>query len=88
MYFFVDIKDQTITARPSLGAAAKVAIEKIGGVLPKGTDPVKTASALLGDRGLLLNLSGAFESIAESEGIAAQELATQYREALDTYHAK
>jgi hypothetical protein len=88
MYFFADSKDQTVVAFLSMGAAAKAVLKKLNVTLSPGTDPVKLAQEELGDRGWILNLSGAFEAIAESDDQAAQELASQFKQAVEQYYER
>jgi len=83
MYFTADSKDQEITAHKSLGEAAKAVLKKINVKLPAGADPVKLAREHAGDRLVMLNTSSAFESIANSDDQAAQELAASYKAAID-----
>ena len=83
MYFFIDTKTQTVTAFYKMRYAARAALESIGIDCPGGGDPVALANAELGDRGVIMNLSAAFESIAISDDIAAQELATAFAGAVD-----
>lgn len=87
MYFFIDTLDQSVVACKTLGNAARAALKKLNVPLAKEADPVKTANQALGDRGVLLNLSGMFEAIAESEGIAAQELAQQCNQAIEALYS-
>lgn len=85
MYFFVDSKDQSIIAFGTLGEAARAAFLKVTGCdMPDGIDPVSAANKELGDRGALLNISAAFESVEESE--EAQELAKSFRVAVNRYY--
>jgi len=87
MYFFVDLKDQAITAHSSLANAAKTAhIKLTGQPLPQGVDPVHEVKKLFDGNGILLNISGAFESIENSEGKAAQELAGDFKRAVDRFY--
>lgn len=86
MYFFVDTEDKSVTAFQKLSVAAKAALEKIGVDYPSGGDPVAIANEHLGDRGILLNISGAFEAIEDSEGEAAQELAHDFRVAINAFY--
>lgn len=83
MYFNVDSSDRTITAHKSLGDAARAALKKLNVELPANADPVKLAKNAAGDRLVMLNTSGAFESIAHSDDRAAQELAEDFKNALD-----
>lgn len=83
MYFNVDSADLTITAHKSLGDAARAALKKLSVDLPPGKDPVKLAKKAAGNRLVMLNASGAFESIANSDNLAAQELAADFKTALD-----
>lgn len=83
MYFTADSKDQKITAHKSLGEAAKAILKKLNISLPAGADPVKLAREHAGDRLIMLNTSSAFESIADSDDQAAQELAAKYKAAID-----
>ncbi len=82
MYFFIDTADQHVSAHKTMGDAARAALKKLNKTIPSGADPVKPAKAALVDRGVLLNLSGAFASIAQSEGQAAQELAQDFEQAV------
>jgi hypothetical protein len=83
MYFTADSKDQKITAHKSLGEAAKAVLKKLNIKLSTGEDPVKIAREHAGDRLIMLNTSSAFESIANSDDQAAQELAASYKAAID-----
>lgn len=69
------------------GEAARAALTKLGIDVPFG-DPVKPAMEALGDRGVILNLARAFESIELSDDKAAQELAGQFREAVNNHFLK
>ncbi|MBJ7536970.1 hypothetical protein [Marinomonas transparens] len=86
MIFFIDTQDQTVTAHKKMGEAARAVLEKLGVTCGAGSDPVKTAYEALGERGVMQNLSQAFESIAESDDQAAQELALQMKQAVDTLY--
>ncbi len=86
MHFFVDTEEQKITATRTMGEAAHRALEKLGLELPSDADPVREAINHLGDRGLLLNLSAAFESIANSDSTIAQEKAKQFQDAVNRYN--
>ena len=88
MYFFVDSLDQSVIAFATMGNAAKHVLSKMGAGLNAGDDPVKKANECLGDRGVILNLSGVFDSIAKSDNQAAQELAKQYGEAVEQYFTR
>jgi hypothetical protein len=85
MYYFIDSKDQSVTAYPDLGKAARAAIAKLNETIQPGDDPVKAARTLLNDRGIITNLSGAFDSIAASDDTAAQELAADFRDATNAF---
>ena len=86
MFFYVDVATQKVSAFKKLSEAARFGLSIIGEQCPAGCDPVKLANEKLKDNGLLLNISGAFESIAESEGPAAQELANDFKAAIDNYY--
>ena len=86
MYFFVDAATNEIDAFQKLSVAAKTALKVLEVDCPAGADPVKLANEKLGERGVLLNVSGAFEAISESDDRAAQELALKFKEALDKYY--
>lgn len=88
MYFFVDTADQSVKAFPRLGDAARHSLRVLGRELQPGADPVAAAEAALDDRGALLNLSTAFESVAESDDGAAQELAASFRQAVDAFYER
>lgn len=83
MIFVIDTLDQTVVARHKRGDAARFVIDKLGAKLEPGEDPVKKALLLSGDRMAMLNLSGAFESISESDNKIAQALATDMKKAVD-----
>lgn len=83
MYFFIDSADQTVTAFPKIIPAACCALEKIGIKPELSGDVIKQFWQIYSDRGVIVNLSGAFECIAQSEGKAAIELAEQFKEAVD-----
>lgn len=83
MYFIVDSADRAITAHKSLGDAARAALKKLNVELPANADPVKLAKQVAGDRLVMLNASGAFDAIAHSDDRAAQELAADFKAALD-----
>jgi hypothetical protein len=87
MFFFIDRFDQvqTVEAFPSLEKLARHVLGKLGVSLELGVDPVTLAQKNLGNRGRVVNLSGAFKMIANTEGQAAQELALQFQQALDRY---
>ena len=86
MYFFIDSADRSVTAFHKIGIAAHAALEKLNKECPTGGDPVQFANTALVGRGVLVNLSGAFEAIADSDDIAAQELALQCKEAIDSLY--
>lgn len=88
MYYFANAKNHTISAHHKLSDAARAALASHGQTCPPGGDPVRMANAILGDSGALLNLSAAFESIAESDDQAAQELARQFQQATDKLFTK
>jgi len=83
MYFNVDSADRTITAHKSLGDAARTVLKKLNVELADNADPVKLAKEAAGDRLVMLNASGAFDAIAHSDDRAAQELAADFKTALD-----
>ena len=83
MYFYIDLKQQTVKAFFKQGMAARYGLELFGAPLPAGDDPVKKANKVIEGRGLIVGLSGAFESIAESGDAAAQELAADFARAVD-----
>ena len=87
MYFLVDTKSQTIKAFAKMGNAARFILNLMG-IEPNQPDPVKQLSDnnYFSDRFLVVNLAGAFESIAESDNKAAQELAEQYKRAVNEYY--
>ena len=72
-----------------MGNAARSVLESMN-QKPNQPDPVKQLAEnnYFSERFLILNLAGAFESVADSEGQAAQELAEQYRSAVDDYYKK
>ena len=82
MYFYIDLKSQTVKAFFKCGVASKYALGLLGVPLAAGEGPVKVRGAIEG-RGLIVSLSGAFESIAESGDTAAQELAAGFARAVD-----
>jgi len=85
MYFFIDGADQSISVHKSLGHAARAALEKLNVPCNYGQDPVQLANAALSDRGVLQNLTAAFEAVADSDDQAAQELARDYATAIDNH---
>ncbi len=87
MFFFVDRFDQvqTVEAFPNLEKLARYVLGKLGVSLELGTDPITLAQKNLGNRGRVVNISGAFKLIANTEGQAAQELALQFQQAVDRY---
>lgn len=89
MYFFIDSMDRSVTAYKTNGQAAAAVIKKLGGEQSGvGTgDHVRDAFELLGDRGVIVNVSQAFDCIAESDDRAAQELAAQMKQAVDEFYA-
>lgn len=94
MYFFIDSMDRSVTAYKTNGKAASAVIEKLGGEQSgggtgrsDGGDHVRLAFELLGDRGVIVNVSQAFECIADSDDQAAQELAAQMKQAVDKFYA-
>lgn len=88
MIFFIDTEDQAVTAHKKMGDAAHAVIDKMNVSFSTGSDPVKVAFDALGNRGVLLNLSQAFESIAQSDDKAAQELAQQMKQAVDELYGR
>jgi hypothetical protein len=88
MYFTVDTANQSVIASRSLGAAARVALKKLSVPYLQGDDHVALFRQVNPDeRFALLNLSGAFESVSESDDQAAQELAASFKQAIDHYYA-
>ena len=83
MYFYIDLKSQTVKAFFKCGVAPKYALGLFGVPLTAGEDPVKKARGVIEGRGLIVSLSGAFESIAESGDTAAQELAADFAKAVN-----
>lgn len=83
MYFYIDLKSQTVKAFFKLGVASKYALGLFGAPLAAGEDPVKKARGVIEGQGLIVSLTGAFESIAESDDTAAQELAADFARAVD-----
>lgn len=88
MFFLVDTKMQAVTAHKKLGEAARHALALAVVPLSEGADPVKAFNQLEGQRFVILNLSGAFESISDSDDQAAQELAKQFQHAVDTLYER
>ena len=86
MFFYVNAQKQTVVAASKLGLAAKMALHDLGIDLVPGEDPVKAAREALYNIGCLQNLSEAFDSIAQSDNSAAQELADQYSKAVGVFH--
>ena len=87
MYFLIDAETQTITAFGKMGAAAREGLS-LAGEDPKNPDPVNAFMDCeeYGDRFCILHQGGAFEAIEQSEGAAAQELAGQFKRAVDDYY--
>ena len=83
MYFLIDSKDQEVTAHKNNGLAARSALNKLNITPPAGADPVKAANDVMGDRMAILNISGAFDAISNSDDRAAQELAGDFKRAVD-----
>lgn len=88
MYFLVDSKTQTVTAYKKLGDAVRTALATLNVTLKQDSDPVKIFNELKSERFAALNLASAFESISESDDKAAQELAKQFQQAVDSFYAK
>ena len=86
MYFLFDTQDLTAQAYKSRGAACRVALDKLGVKMALGQDPVQLANQKMGDRMVVLTLSGAFESISDSDDGRAQELASKFKAAIDQYY--
>ena len=87
MYFSVNTLTQAITAHKYLGSAAKYALNELGTPAPFQLDPVKVFNETTGNNPFVLqNVSDAFESISESDDIAAQELAASYKQAIDDFY--
>ena len=82
MYVYIDLKNQAVKDPLKRGVASKYALGLLGVPLAAGEGPVKVRGAIEG-RGLIVSLSGAFESIAESGDTAAQELAAGFARAVD-----
>lgn len=88
MYFAIDTKTQSVIGYKTLGEAARGAIKGLGEKF-EGDDPVALFHKVnLDSRYVLLNLSGAFEAISESDDLAAQELAVSFKLAVDNYYVK
>jgi len=87
MFFFLDKFDkiQTVEVFPSLDKLARHVLSKLGVSIELGADPINLAKKSLGNRGRVLNLAGAFNLIANTEDKLAQELALEFKQALDRY---
>lgn len=86
MYFLIDAADHSVTAFKKNGDAARAALRKMDVSIKQGEDPVALSKDILNDRMVILNLSGAFESISESDDGAAQELAAGMKSAIDALY--
>ena len=83
MFFFVDSFDQSVEVFGNLETLAKHVLSKLGVSVELGTDPIKQAQKSLGKRGRVVTVAAAFGMIAECEDKKAQELAHQFKDALD-----
>ena len=83
MYAYIDLKNQAVKDSLKRGVASKYALGLLGAPLTAGEDPVKKVRGAIEGRGLIVSLSGAFESIAESGDTTAQELAAGFARAVD-----
>ena len=87
MFFFIDSFDniRTVEAFPSLDKLAKHVLAKLGVSIELGADPIQLAKKSLGQRGKVVNVGGAFKLIANSEDKVAQELALEFKLAIERY---
>lgn len=83
MNFLIDTLSQEITAHKSMAHAGRAALKLIDVEPGAGDDPVKKAFELLGDRIMITNLSGAFDSIIQSDPDLREELAIKFKKAVD-----
>jgi hypothetical protein len=88
MYFLIDSADQSVLAAKSNGQAARGLLDKLNIKVEQGADPVALANIHAGDRFSIVNLAGAFDSIANSDDQAAQEFAEQFKEAVNKFYEK
>jgi hypothetical protein len=86
MRLFIDSEDRTIVCFATNRDAARAVLKKLGLPASNQEDPVKAALNALGTRGAIINISQAFEAIEHSEDRAAQELAQQMKEAVNSFY--
>lgn len=87
MFFFIDSFDkiQSVEVFPTLDKLAHHVLSKLGVSIELGADPIQLAKNSLGQRGKVVNLAGAFKLIANSEDKVAQELASDFKVAVERY---
>ncbi len=87
MFFFIDSfdKHRKVEVFPSLDKLARHVLAKLGVSIELGADPIQLAKSNLGQRGKVLNLAGAFKLIANSKDKVAQELALEFKIAVERY---
>ena len=87
MFFFIDSFDkfQSVEIFPTLDKLARHVLSKLGVSIELGADPIQLAKNSLGQRGKVVNLAGAFKLIANSEDKVAQELAHEFKVAVELY---
>ncbi len=87
MFFFIDSFDkiQPIESFPTLEKLARHVLSKLGVSIELGADPIQLAKKSLGQRGKVLTLAGAFKLIASTEDEKAQQLAEEFKLAVERY---
>ena len=86
MYFLTDAKNKQITAFEKMGYAARYVFHITN--RPRTDNPVNDVMKLpeYGDRFLIMSTSDAFEAIENSDNEAAQELARDFKKAVDKFY--
>ncbi|MCG8613176.1 MAG: hypothetical protein MI864_21920 [Pseudomonadales bacterium] len=88
MYFYYDLEDHSVFAAPRRGAVARQVCTIFDLPISEGGNPVEVVLAFLDDnpRGIMLNISAAFEMIVAADKDEAQDLAQSFRDAIELFY--
>lgn len=87
MYFLIDTRHKEVIAFKKLGEACRAGCQLLDTSISNSGDPVRTFNNIEQDRAAVLNLTDAFEAIADSDDEAAQELARNFQLATDRFYS-
>lgn len=86
MIFVFDIAQQSTKAYKNSGQASRAVLDQLGIEVLNTADPVAILNTEQNDDFILLTLSQAFESIAETESNLREELALKFKDAVDDFY--